>query len=172
MATRKMPQNLEAEMSVLGVAFLNKTALEKVCEEITSDMFYSEENKKIFEAIKDLYTEQIPIDVTTITEQLDKKKNLNAVGGIEYISEVIDSVATAANVDYYINIVREKATLRSLIDTATEIVTDAYENEEDINNVLDSAERNILNVIKKRQTSEFITIGEALKIAQENLERL
>ena len=172
MANRKMPQNLEAEMSVLGVTFLSKDALEKVCEEITEEMFYSEENRKIFAAIKELYTENIPVDVTTLCEQLDKKKHLNSVGGIEYITEIIDSVATAANVDYYINIVREKATLRSLIDTATEIATDAYDNEDNINAVLDNAEKNILNVIKARQTGEFITIGEALRKAQENLERL
>ncbi len=172
MATRKMPQNNEAEMSVLGVTFLSKSALEKVCEEITEEMFYSDAHKKIFNAVKNLYTENIPLDVTTLTEELDKKKNLNAIGGIEYITEIIDSVATAANVDYYINIVREKATLRSLIDTATEIATDAYDNEDNINSVLDNAERNILNVIKARQTGEFITIGEALRKAQENLERL
>ena len=172
MANRKMPQNLEAEMSVLGVTFFNKNSLEKVCEEITEEMFFSEANKKIFNAIKSLYSQNIPLDITTLTVELDKKKNLNAVGGIEYITEVIDSVATAANVDYYINIVREKATLRSLIDTATEIITDAYDNEDNINVILDSAERNILSVLKKRQTSDFITIGDALKMAQENLERL
>ena len=172
MAVRKMPQNIEAEMSVLGVTFLNKTALEKVCEEITEDMFYDEANQKIFNAIKNLYNENIPVDVTTLTEELDKKKSLNSVGGIEYISEIIDSVATAANVDYYISIVREKAVLRNLINTAEAIATDAYENEENVNNILDEAERNILNVIKARQTGEFITIGEALRKAQENLERL
>lgn len=172
MATRKMPQNLEAEMSVLGVAFLNKTALEKVCEEITEDMFYSEENQKIFNAIKNLYNEHIPLDVTTLSEELDKKKDLNFVGGLEYISEIIDSVATAANVDYYINIVKEKAILRNLINTATNIVTEAYDNEDNINDVLDNAERSILNVIKARQTGEFITIGEALRNAQEKLEKL
>lgn len=172
MAVRKMPQNLEAEMSVLGVTFLSKSALEKVCEEISEDMFYSEENKKIFNAIKDLYNNHTAVDVTTLAEELDKKKNLSSVGGIEYITEVIDSVATASNVDYYINIVREKAVLRNLIDTATKIATDAYDNEDNINDVLDNAEKDILQVIKSRKTTEFISIGEALRKAQENLERL
>ncbi len=172
MAVRKMPQNLEAEMSVLGVTFLSKSALEKVCEEISEDMFYSEENKKIFNAIKDLYNNHTAVDVTTLAEELDKKKNLSSVGGIEYITEVIDSVATASNVDYYINIVREKAVLRNLIDTATKIATDAYDNEDNINDVLDNAEKDILQVIKARKTTEFISIGEALRKAQENLERL
>ena len=125
MPVRKMPQNLEAEMSVLGVAFLNKNALVKICEELYSDMFYSDANKKLFEAIKSLYDAKVPVDITTVKEELDKKKNLNAVGGIEYISDVIDSVATAANLDYYIKIVKDKALLRSLIDTATDIVTDS-----------------------------------------------
>lgn len=102
MAKRQMPQNLEAEMSVLGVAFLNKNALSKICEEITEDMFYSEQNQKLYAAIKSLYESRTPVDITTVKEELDKKKNLSAVGGLEYISEVIDSVATAANLDYYI----------------------------------------------------------------------
>lgn len=172
MPVRKMPQNLEAEMSVLGVCFLDKNALTKVCEEVYSDMFYSEANRKIFEAIKSCYENKIPVDITTIKEELDKKKNLNAIGGIEYLSEVIDSVAIAANLDYYIKIVKDKAVLRNLIDTATDIVTNAYEDEEDIVGLLDNAEKKILNVVKERQTSDFIHIKDAIAIAQENLEKL
>lgn len=172
MPVRKMPQNIEAEMSVLGVAFLNKNSLNKICEDLYSDMFYSEANKKLFEAIKNCYDNKIPVDITTVKEELDKKKNLNAIGGIEYISEVIDSVATAANLDYYIKIVKEKALLRSLIDTATDIVTEAYEESEDVTAVLDIAEKKILNVVKERQTSDFIHIRDAVDLAQKNLEEL
>lgn len=172
MAARKMPQNLEAEMSVLGVAFLNQNALSKICEEITEDMFYSEANRKLFAAIKTLYEERTPVDITTVKEELDKKKNLSVVGGLEYISDVIDSVATAANLEYYIKIVKEKATIRNLIDTATAIVTDAYDDDEDVTGLLDNAEKNILNVIRARQTTEFVPIVEVLKRAQENLEKL
>ena len=141
MPVRKVPQNIEAEMSVLGVAFLNKNALNKICEELYPDMFYSEANRKLFEAIKSCYDEKIPVDVTTVKEELDKKKNLNSIGGMEYIGEVIDSVATAANLDYYIKIVKDKALLRNLIDTATNIVTNAYEDDEDVTTLLDDAER-------------------------------
>lgn len=172
MATRKMPQNIEAEMSVLGCCFLNKNALTKVCEEIYADMFYSEQNKKIFEAIKACYDERVPVDVTTIKEELDKKKNLNSIGGLEYISEIIDSVATAANLDYYIKIVKDKAVVRNLIETATDIVTNAYEDEEDVTGLLDEAEKKILNVVKERQTSDFIHIKDAIARAQEQLELL
>lgn len=172
MANRKMPQNLEAEMSVLGVAFLNKYALDKVVEDLDADMFYSDANKMIFEAMKSLHDEKIPLDITTMKEELDKKKRLSAVGGLEYISEVIDSVATAANLEYYIQIVKEKAVIRNLIDTATNIVTDAYGEEGDITALLDNAEKNILNVVRARQTSEFSPITEVLRRAQENLEFL
>ncbi len=172
MPARKMPQNLEAEMSVLGVAFLNKNSLTKICEELYSDMFYSEANKKLFEAIKSCYDQKIPIDITTVKEELDKKKNLNAIGGIEYISDVIDSVATAANLDYYIKIVKDKALLRNLIDTATDIITNSYEEEEEVTSLLDEAEKKILNVVKERQTSDFIHIKDAIAVAQENLEKL
>ena len=172
MPTRKMPQNIEAEMSILGCCFLNKNALTKVCEELYPDMFYSEQNKKMFEAIKSCYDNKIPVDVTTIKEELDKKKNLNAIGGLEYISEIIDSVATTANLEYYIKIVKDKAVLRNLIETATDIVTDAYEDEENVTGLLDEAEKKILNVVKERQTSDFIHIKEAIAKAQEQLELL
>ena len=172
MPVRKMPQNIEAEMSVLGVAFLNKNALVKICEELYPDMFYSEANKKLFEAIKRCYDAKIPVDITTVKEELDKKKELSAVGGIEYITEVIDSVATAANLDYYIKIVKDKALIRNLIDTATDIVTDAYEEDEDVTGLLDNAEKKILNVVKERQTSDFIHIKDAIAVAQQNLEDL
>ena len=172
MPVRKMPQNIEAEMSVLGCAFLNKNALTKICEELYSDMFYSDANRKLFEAIKRCYDEKIPVDITTVKEELDKKKDLSAIGGIDYISEVIDSVATAANLEYYIKIVKDKSVIRNLIDTATDIVTNAYEEDEDITHVLDEAEKKILNVVKERQTSDFIHIKDAIAVAQENLEKL
>ncbi len=172
MPTRKMPQNLEAEMSVLGVCFLNKNALTKVCDEIFEDMFYSDQNKKLFAAIKSCYDNKIPVDITTVKEELDKKKNLSSVGGIEYISDVIDSVATAANLDYYIKIVKDKAVLRNLISTAETIATNGYEDEEDVASLLDNAEQKILNVVKERQTSDFIHIKDAIAKAQEQLEIL
>lgn len=172
MSSRKMPQNNEAEMSVLGVAFLNDYAMEKIVEEVDSEMFFIEANRYIFDALKSLYQSSTPIDITTVKNELDKQKKLNAIGGIEYLSDVIDSVATTANLDYYIQIVKEKATRRKLIDTATNIITETYEEEKDLTLLLDQAEKNILNVVKTRKTSELIPIGTALRQAQENLENL
>lgn len=172
MANRKMPQNLDAEMSVLGCSFLDKYALEKIMENVDESMFYSEANKKIFLSLQELYKSRTPIDITTVKNELDKQKNLQAVGGIEYISEVIDSVATVANLDYYLKIVKEKALRRKLIDTATEIISDTYEEEGNITTLFDTAEKNILNVIKARQTSEFRPISDVLRTAQEQLENM
>lgn len=172
MAVKKMPQNNEAEMSVLGVCFLNKYALEKVCEEVDSSMFYNESNRKIFEALEELHKTNTPVDITTVKNELDKQKNLNAIGGIEYISEVIDSVATTANLESYINIIKEKAVRRKLIDTATNIITETYEEDKNLSSLLENAEKKVLDVARARTTSEFIPISEALRNAQENLEKM
>lgn len=172
MASRVMPQSVEAEMSVLGVPFLNPYALEKILESITEDMFFVDAHKKIFNALASLYKSQTPIDITTVKNELDKQKNLNAIGGIEYLTEIIDSVATSANLDYYMNIVKDKAIRRRLIDTATNIVTDAYDEEEDLSRLLDQSEQKLGNVVRARQTSEFKPIAEALREAHENLERM
>lgn len=171
MANRVMPNNIDAEMNVLGIAFLDKLALNKICEELNSDIFYDDKNKVIFDTILSMQKADIPLDIMTIKEELEKKKKLGMAGGIDYISEVVDSVVTAANLDYYINIIKEDAIRRNLINTATDIITDSYD-EEDLTSLLDSAERNILNAIKARQTKEFVPIHEVLRRAQENLEQL
>ncbi len=171
MAGRVLPNDLEAEMSVLGVAFLSNDALEKINDEVTEDMFYNEKNRTIFNAIISLYKEGTPVDLTTIKAELDKKKTFNEVGGIAYLTEVIDSVVTSANLEYYIKILKDAAIRRNVINTATDIVTSAY-NDEDITGMLDNAERNILNVVRARTISEFVPIHEVLRRAQERLEEL
>ena len=172
MAERKLPQNLEAEMNVLGCAFLTTYALEKVCEELSSDMFLSEANKRIFEAIYELHQNKIPLDSATVKNEIEKKGSINIIGGIEYLSDVIDSVITAANVDYYIDIVRDKALIRKLIDVTTNITTNAYNEESDTNDIIDDAEKRIFSVTKARKAGEFKSIGEVIRSTQEELERL
>lgn len=169
MATRALPSDLEAEMSVLGVAFLSSEALEKIHDEVTEDMFYNEKNRTIFNAIISLYKSGTPVDLTTIKAELDKKKAFNEIGGINYLTEVIDSVVTSANLEYYIKILKDASIRRNVINTATDIVTSAY-NDENITSMLDNAERNILNVVKMRTSTEFVPIHEILRIAKERLE--
>lgn len=167
---RKMPQNLEAEMSVLGVAFINNEEVNKIVEEVTTDMFYDERNKFIFNAIKSLHESRTPIDITTIKDELDKDKKLNTVG-LDYIADVIDSVVTSANLDFYIKIIKDYAIRRNLIDTATDIINTTYE-DENINVLLDRAEKNILNVVRARFVGSFMPIQEVLRNAQAKLEEL
>lgn len=172
MAIRQIPQNTEAEMAALGSAFLSPSAKDKICEELSEEMFFLDSHKKIFSSIKELYDEGIPLDITTMKEKLSKRKELEQAGGIEYLSEVIDSVATASNIEHYINIIKEKHLLRSIIDVSTDIITNAYESKEDINEIVDKADRDFSNVIKNRRTGEFVKISEVLRKTQENLERL
>ena len=172
MAERKMPQNLEAEMSILGSCFLSVYALDKVCEEVTNDMFYSEANKKIFEAINELHKNKIPLDSTTLINEVEKRENINSIGGVEYLSEVIDSVITAANIDYYIDIVREKALRRKLIEVSTSITTSAFDEESETNDIIDNAEKNIFSVTKARKAGEFKIISDVMKSTQKRLEEL
>ncbi len=167
---RKMPQNLEAEMSVLGVAFLNAGDVQKIVEEVTADMFFDERNRIIFNAIKNLHDSRTPIDITTIKDELDKDKKLNTVG-LDYLTDVIDSVVTTANLDFYIKIIRDYAIRRNLIETATEIINTTYE-DENITTLLDTAEKNILNVVRARSVGSFMPIQEVLRNAQAKLEEL
>lgn len=172
MAERKMPQNLDAEMAILGSCFLSSYALDKVCEEVSSDMFYSEANKKIFEAIDELHKNKIPLDSTTLTNEIEKRDNINTIGGVEYLSEVIDSVITAANVDYYIDIIREKALRRKLIEVSTSITTSAFDEDSETNDIIDNAEKNIFSVTKAKKAGEFKEISDVMKSTQNRLEEL
>lgn len=167
---RIMPNNLEAEMSVLGVVFLNNKDVDKICEEMYEDMFYDQKNKTIFNCICELYKSKTPIDATTIKNELDKTKKLNEIG-LDYITEIIDSVVTSANLEHYMSIVKENAIRRNLINTATEIITSTYD-EDDVNYLLDSSERRMLNVLRSRSTGEFLPINDVLRKAQERLEEL
>ena len=167
---RIMPFNLEAEMSVLGVAFLNNNEVSKIVEEVTVDMFFDERNRYLFNAIKSLHDSKTPIDTTTLRNELDKDKKFNAVG-LDYITEVVDSVVTSANLDFYIKIIKDYAVRRNLIETANDIITTSYD-EEDVNRLLDNAEKNILNVVRARSVGDFVPISEILRRAQAKLEEL
>ena len=146
MNEKTMPHNIDAEKSVLGSMFLSKYALQKALEALNKELFYLDAHSKIFETIKSLREKNISIDMTTVTEELENKKQLKQIGGVEYLTEIINFVPTAANVDEYIRIVEEKAILRRLIEEATQIVSSGYNQEEDLSEVLDNAERKVQNL--------------------------
>jgi len=172
MPLRTLPSNLEAEESVLGACFLSKYALQKASENLSPESFYDEKNRKIFSAIVDLMEEGTPLDLTTVTSKLKKDKILKEVGGVEYLTEIINFVPTASNIDYYIKTVEDSSILRNLIVTAEDIASNGYETNESINEVLDSSEKKILNIIKNRKSTEFRTIKEVLAKTESNLEIL
>lgn len=172
MAERNIPNSIEAEKAVLGSAFLSKVALQKICDELTPDSFYSDANAKIFETISELNGKSIPLDITILANKLSEKKILTQVGNIEYLSEIIDSVPSASNVEYYINIVKEKMIGRKIIETATEIANDAYTSNDSIYDVLDSAEMKMLRIGNMRKTTEFQSIKDVAYREQANLEKL
>lgn len=172
MAVRELPNNLEAEQAVLGAMFLSKSALEKTVEILKESSFYSNKNGKIFSALKALDERKIPIDITTLTEELKSKNLINEIGGVEYLTEVLDSVPNAANVDYYTKIIEDKATLRELIERATEITTMGYNEENSVNETVEEAEKKILGIIKNKRSTEFKTIQDVMKTTERNLEVL
>ncbi len=172
MPARVMPNNLEAEESVLGACFLSKYALQKAIENLEPDSFYSDKNRKIFAAMTSLSEEKTPIDITTVTSYLKNKNELTEVGGVEYLTEILNYVPTASNIDFYIQTVEEASILRNLINTATDIASEGYRTDESVNEILDNSEKKILGIVKNRKSSEFRTIRDVLSKTQSDLERL
>lgn len=172
MAIKTIPNDQIAEQSVLGACFLAQNALEKASERLQPESFYNEKNSKIFSCLLNLHEERTPIDLTTVTSYLKKKDELNAIGGVEYLNEIINFVPTASNIDYYIQTVEETAILRNLIATANNIAEEGYRTDETVGEILDNSEKQILNIVKNRKSSEFRSIKEVLAKTQSDLERL
>lgn len=172
MNERIMPQNIDAEAAALGSVFLSRYAGQKVIEELKKEAFYTVAHQELFETIKDLMESATPIDATTVTAELTKNKKLSTVGGVEYLAEVINKVPTAANVDEYIKIINETYLRRRLIETATNIVTDGFSSTDAIGDLLDGAEKKLLDVVKDRRSTEFKKIKDVLYKAQSDLEEL
>ena len=171
MPARVLPNNIEAEESVLGACFLSKYALQKASEALMPEAFYNEKNGKIFSAMISLIEEKTPIDITTVTSYLKKKNELTEVGGVEYLTEILNYVPTASNIDFYIKNVEETYLLRNLISTAEEIASEGYRTDETVNEILDNSEKKILNIVKNRKASEFRSIKDVLIKTQSDLER-
>ena len=172
MNNKVMPNDINAEQCVLGSMFFSKKALQKCIESLNKDLFYLDSHAKIFETIKDLAESGKPIDITIVTSELNNRKQLTSVGGVEYLSELTTIVPSAANVEEYIRIVEEKAIRRRLIETAISIETDGYNWQDSLNELLDKSEKNMMNLSKSRTGSEFRPIQEVLFKTQANLEKL
>jgi len=164
------PQNLAAEQSVLGSMLIDKTAVVKCIEMLRPDSFYRDAHRFIYEAVVRLFERNEPVDSVTVTEALRAEGKLDAVGGSVYITDLINGVPTAANVDYYARIVSDKAMLRRLIDIGTRIVGEAFDEPEDVSAVLDRAEKDIFDIALKRVRAGFHGVGSILKTVLDKIE--
>lgn len=169
---RREPQNLDAEISVLGCGFLERSALDKLMDEVNEDMFYSEANRIIYKAMKELHVNNIPVDAQTVCNELDKSKSLSKVGGVEYITEIINSVPSTANLSYYIKIIFEKSILRDLIKKSTKIQEECYDESDDVTEIVENAQRNILAVCNDGFDRDIKRIQDILPEVQHHIESL
>ncbi len=172
MFDRVPPQNLEAEQAVLGAVLLQAEALIAAMERIRSEDFYSGPHRHIFEAMVELAEDNQPVDLVTLTAHLQNQQLLEEIGGVSYLAKLASSVPTAANVDYYAQIVEEKSMLRRLIRTATNIVSDGYANAEEVGVLLGDAEKKILEISNRRSGSGFVSIRDVLMEVFEKVEQL
>ena len=169
---RLPPQNIEAEQSVLGAVLLDNEAIATAIEHLTSNDFYRDSHKKIFVSMLDLYEKNEPIDLITLTEQLNRKEQLEEIGGASYLSSIVNLVPTSANIRYHAKIVKEKAILRNLITTSTEIITSCYDAEGDVNELLDGAETKIFSISEKMVRSSYVHVKNVIKDTIELVDRL
>jgi len=166
------PQNLDAEMAVLGSMLIDEDAIPVVIESLGKDSFYKDTHEKIFEAILDLYNANKAVDLITLTDVLKRNGTLEEVGGVSYLTGLVNSVPTSANISHYTSIVREKNILRTLINNATRIVSSCYETEGNIDEVVDNAERLVFEVSNRKFQGSYLHLKEIIKESIEKIDRI
>lgn len=166
------PQNIEAEQSILGGVLIENDALNTVVEFLEDGDFYREAHQKIFNCMIALSEKSEPLDLITLTNELKKRKELEGIGGASYLASLVESVPTAANITYYAKIVKEKSILRKLISTATEIVTQSYQERKDLEDFLDEAEQAIFRISENQVRPAFYPIKEIVKESFKVIEQL
>ncbi len=166
------PQNNESEMAVLGSIMMSPDSLNEVLDIIIPEAFYSARHRLIFGAILKLFSDGKPIDLISVSEFLKANKNLDQAGGRIYLSELLESVPSSANVSYYANIVRSKYMLRSLIEASEQISALGYNEANDIETILDEAEKKIFSVTNKNDARTLVEIKETLDGAWERIDYL
>jgi replicative DNA helicase len=170
---RKPPYSIEAEISVLGGMLIDRTAVDRAIEVVGDAMFFREAHRRIFRTMVRLSSRGDAVDVITVGEELRKTSELESVGGLDYLAELVDAVPTAANIEYHAKIVREKGVLRRLIEASTGIIRDVYDQgERDVEELLDQAEAKIFQVAQSHDREGFVWIKEILWPAFEHIEKL
>ncbi len=171
-ATRMPPQDLDAEKCVLGSLMLDSVATYIVGDLLTQDDFYSEKHRIIYKAMFDLYDKKEPIDILSVSSRLKEKKQLENIGGRAYLTETINTVPNASNAKHYAEIVHKKRILRDLIESSSQISHLGYNEERDVDELLDEAEKKIFGITKNSLKQKFTSVKSALEDAWERIDRL
>ncbi|SDZ65296.1 replicative DNA helicase [Evansella caseinilytica] len=171
-ADRTPPQNIEAEQAVLGAIFIDDQALVTASERLVPEDFYRAAHQRIYTVMLSLAQKGEPVDLITVTSELQTKNWLEEIGGVSYLSDLANAVPTAANVGYYSQMVEEKSLLRRLIRVATNIASEGYAADDDVDSILNDAEKTILEVSQKKSSKAFIEIKDVLVEAFDNIEAL
>lgn len=166
------PNDIEAEQAVIGSMLTDKEAVAAAIEVLKPEDFYRDDNRIIYEAILSLYSRSEPIDIITLKSELSSMGKFEAVGGLEYIAELPDKVPTTANVEQYIKIVEEKSVLRNLIKTANEIITLGYDQTQEVDGIIDNAEKKIFEVMQRKNQKGYTPIKDILVETFTELEQL
>ena len=166
------PQDLEAEKCLLGSLMLDKEAIIKVVDFLKSEDFYKDSHQKIYQAMTDLFERREPIDFLSLSTRLREKKELEEAGSSSYLTECVNSVPTASNALNYAKIVQKKRILRGLISASYEIGNLGYNETEDVDVLLDKAEKRIFGIAQKSLTQAFSPVKDALEDAFERIDRL
>lgn len=166
------PQNIEAEQSVLGSLMIDKNAIIKIADLINPEDFYKNTHSKIYSAMLYLYEHHEPIDLLSLSNRLNETSELDGVGGHSYLASLANTVPTAANVIHYAKIVEKKSVLRKLIDNASQIIENSYDETEEVDKILDNAEQKIFAVSQKHVRQDFSPIKPALEEAFDRIDEL
>lgn len=156
------PHSSEAEQTVLASALIDHFAVEKVLNLLRTEDFYFDANKEIFESIKDVHLQNIPVDVLTVTEELKKREKLDIIGGFEYLATLTENIITSKNVEAYCNIIKEKSILRKLISASNEVIEKGYKQNEDVQKIIELAESRIFSISQNRGLNDFAEIKDVL----------
>lgn len=172
MTQRTIPKSIETEQAVLGAMIMDKNAIGIAIELLDESCFYNPSHQKIFSALVSLYDRNVPVDLTVLIHELSRRKRLSHVGGRMYIIELAEGVATSANIEYHCKIILEKATLRGLIESSTEILAKCYDQSEETDVLLDSAEQKIFEISEKRIKHGFVPLADILPQTFEAIDRM
>src|SRR3954464_15370876 len=169
---RTPPQDLDAEQSVLGGMLLSKDAIADVVEVIKGHDFYKPAHETIFLAILDIYAKGEPADPITIAAELTKRGEINKVGGASYLHTLVNSVPTAANAEYYAEIVHERAVLRRLVEAGTRIAGMGYAAEGDVDEIVNAAQAEIYAVTEQRTSEDYAPLSDIMEGALDEIEAI